>query len=195
VSRPPPPGPKIASSLVNALRRQLLESGAWAAIEADIRQGAPELVPWLSAAERDEWVPLDGHLRMMDILEERVGDGALASLGHQRLREATEQGPLAPLLRSWVREYGSDPVAFMRVLPHAWHAATRDAGRMVMIDAKPGRVAYRIEGAPASLLRTRSWHTLLAGFGAELLSMTKRQGSFSIVPSDEGLLVEASWEP
>lgn len=189
----PPPGPKVAAALVNGLRQRLLEEGVWPDVEADILAKAPELVPWLRDAEREEWVSLDGHLRIMELLEERFGADGLASRGRQRLQEARERGPLSPLLRSWVREYGTDPVALMRVVPHAWQAVTRDAGRMVLIDAKPGHVAFRVEGAPDELLRVRAWHTLLKGFGAELLSLSGNQGSFSVEPSDGGLSFEASW--
>jgi hypothetical protein len=185
--------PRISASLVNGVRRTLLEDGSWPAIEADIQARDPSLLPWLRDAERAEWASLDSYLRFMEILLDRFGSEALALLGRERMQKDLELGPLAPMLRSWVREYADDPAALLRVATHAWQAVTRGAGRMVVVDSGPNRIRFRVEDAPPELLEKRAWHVVLRGFGEQLLALSGRQGSFSVEPLDGSLSLEATW--
>jgi len=185
--------PQIAASLVNGVRRTLIEDGRWERIEGDVLARAPALAMWLADAERAEWVSLDGYLAFLDELMCVLGDEALFTLGATRLREDIDIGALARLLRAWMREFASDASALLRVGPHAWSASTRNAGRMTVVDSRPGRMCFRVEGAPRMLLERRGWHLFLEGFGGELLRQSGRQGSFSIAPDGDSLSFEATW--
>jgi hypothetical protein len=185
--------PRIAAPLVNGVRSQLIQDGRWPEIEAHVLGKDPELAPWLEQCERAEWTSLVSHLRFMEILLEHIGEEALESLGGGRFRDDMAIGPLAPVLRGWVREYRHDPAALMRVAPHAWQAVTRNAGRMVLVEILASAIRFRVEGPPNVVLTSRAWHILLRGYGAELLRQSGRQGSFSVEPSGGSLALEARW--
>lgn len=200
--------PQIASSLVNGVRHSLIEDGRWESIEGRILALFPELASWLASAERDEWVSLEGHLWFFHAMHELLGDDALAALGATRLAQDVEVGRLAPLLRAWLREFRSDARQLLHVTPHAWHAVTRNAGRMVIAstewaeapedggperNGRTGRMRFRVEGAPPLLLELHGWHVFLEGFGAELLRRSGRQGSFWVGPAGDALSLEAVW--
>lgn len=185
--------PQIAASLVNGVRRTLIEDGRWERIEADVLARAPELAGWLTTAERAEWVSLERYLLFMDTLLGVLGKEALAALGATRLKEDVDVGALARMLRAWLREFRSDASALLRVAPHAWQAATRNAGRMVVVDSTPGHMSFRVESPPAAVLEGRGWHLFLEGFGGELLHQSGRQGSFSIRPDAGALSLSATW--
>ena len=171
--------PQIAASLVNGIRRTLIEDGRWERIEGDVLARAPALADWLAFAERAEWVSLDGHLTFLNALLGVLGRESLAAL--------------ARMLRAWLREFRSDASALLRVAPHAWQAATRNAGRMVVVDSTPGHMSFRVESPPAAVLDRRGWHVFLEGFGSELLRQSGRQGSFSIAPDGGSLSLVATW--
>lgn len=185
--------PQIAASLVNGIRRTLIEDGRWERIEGDVLARAPALADWLAFAERAEWVSLDGHLTFLDALLGVLGRESLAALGATRLKEDVDIGALARMLRAWLREFRSDASALLRVAPHAWQAATRNAGRMVVVDSTPGHMSFRVESPPAAVLDRRGWHVFLEGFGSELLRQSGRQGSFSIAPDGGSLSLVATW--
>lgn len=185
--------PEIAASLVNGVRRTLIEDGRWERIEGDVLSRAPELTRWLAAAERTAWVSLDGHLLFFEELRVALGDDALVELGSIRLREDIDVGALARLLRAWIREFASDVSALLRVAPHAWAASTRHAGRMIVADSGPGRLVFQLVDAPTAMLERRGWHSFLEGFGAELLRQSGRQGSVSLVPDGSSLSLIALW--
>lgn len=187
--------PQIAAALVNGLRRDLIEDGTWERIEADVLARAAMLDEWLRAADDEEWVSLEGHLRFTEALREVIGDDALAERGAARLRQDVDVGPLAPLLRSWIRGFASDASELMRVAPHVYQAITRNAGRMVLVDSQPGRIRFAIQGAPPLLRELRGWHTLIEGFGRELLQLSGRRGSVSVGPDSDGssLALEGVW--
>lgn len=185
--------PQIATSLVNGVRRTLIEDGRWERIEEDVLARAPELADWLAAAERAEWVSLERYLLFMDTLLGVLGVEALATLGATRLKEDVDVGALARMLRAWLREFRSDAGALLRVAPHAWQAATRNAGRMVVVDSTPGHMSFRVESPPPAVIERRGWHVFLEGFGGELLRQSGRQGSFSIGPEAGSLSLAATW--
>ena len=111
--------PQIAASLVNGVRRTLIEDGRWERIEEDVLARAPELADWLAAAERAEWVSLERYLLFMDTLLGVLGVEALETLGATRLKDDVDVGALARMLRAWLREFRSDAGALLRVAPHA----------------------------------------------------------------------------
>lgn len=187
--------PQIASSLVNGLRRDLIEDGTWERIEADVLARAPMLAEWLHEAERSEWVSLEGHLRFTHALLEVLGAETLAERGAARLRQDLDVGPLAPLLRGWMRGFAKDATELMRVAPYVYQAITRGAGRMVLIDSQEGRIRFAVQGGPALLRELRGWQVLIEGFGSELLRASGRQGSVSVRPDDDGasLALEGVW--
>lgn len=185
--------PQIAASLVNGVRRTLIEDGRWERIEGDVLERAPALGVWLADAERAEWVSLDGYLALFEALSAVLGDDALAALGATRLREDVDVGALARMLRAWLREFKTDAGALLRVAPHAWQASTRNAGRMIVADSAPGRMCFLVEDAPRILLERRAWHVFLEGFGSELLRQSGRQGSFSVRPDGTSLSFEGTW--
>lgn len=187
--------PQIVASLVNGLRRNLIEDGTWERVEADVLARAPMLEAWLREAERSEWVSLEGHLRFTQALLEVLGEEALAARGAARMREDLDVGPLAPMLRSWIRGFAKDASELMRVAPHVYQAITRGAGRMVLVDSERGRIAFAIRGGPSLLRELRGWHALIEGFGSELLRASGRQGSVSVAPDGDGssLALEGVW--
>jgi hypothetical protein len=185
--------PEIAAALVRGTRRSLIENGTWERLEPALIARVEGVDAWLREAERAEWITLEPYLALMDMLRERLGDKTLASYGAARLRADVETGPLGPMLRSWMREFRRDPDALLRVAPHAWQAVTRNAGRMVIRDATPGRLSFEIEGPPPSLLQLCGWHRFLEGFGTELVRIAAGQGSFSISPDGASLSLVATW--
>lgn len=182
--------PQIAASVVNGVRRDLIEDGTWERIEPELLAKVASLAPWLEIADREDWVALDVYLELMEALRVLLGDAALAAYGKKRLRADVELGPLAPMLRGWIREYGRDPVALLRVAPHAWQAVMRNAGRMVLASSGPGRTHFSVHEAAPLLLRLRGWPVFLEGFGGALLSLSGRQGSLSVVPGEDGASLE-----
>lgn len=187
--------PRIAASLVNGVRRSLIEDGTWERVEPDVLSRAPMLAEWLESANRAEWVSLEGYLRFMTALLDVLGPDALIELGAARFRADVDVGPLGPMLRGWIREFARDTSELLRVAPHAWQAITRDAGRMVLVSSGDDHIRYRLEGTPASLLLSAGWHLFLSGFGTELLRRSGRQGSFSVGPEDgaSSLVFEGRW--
>jgi hypothetical protein len=187
--------PQIAASLVNGLRRNLIEDGTWERVEADVLARAPMLERWLAETDRSEWVSLEGYLRFTQALLEVLGEDVLAARGASRLREDLDVGPLAPMLRGWIRGFATDTSELMRVAPHVWQAITRGAGRMVLVDSQKGRIAFAVRGGPPLLRELRGWHALIEGFAVELLRASGRQGSVSVGPDPDGasLALEAVW--
>ncbi len=187
--------PQIAASLVNGLRRNLIEDGVWERIEANVLAREPMLDGWLRDADEEEWVSLEGHLRFTEALRQILGEEALAARGAARLREDVDVGPLAPLLRSWIRGFANDASELMRVAPHVYQAITRNAGRMVLVDSQKGHIRFAIQGGPPLLGELRGWPALIEGFGRELLQLSGRRGSVSVGPDDDGssLRLEALW--
>jgi hypothetical protein len=186
---------RVAASLVNGVRSALIEDGTWERIEPAVLEREPAIGDWLAEAGHEPWVSLEGHLVWMQALYEVLGREELERRGAERLRTGLDMGPLARMLRSWLREYAKDPSQLFRVAPHVWLAITRDAGRMVLVESSPTHIRFRIEGAPPALAKLPGWHALLSGFGRELLATTGRQGSLSIGPDDDGvsLALAATW--
>lgn len=185
----------ISSALFNGVRAQLISQGRWEALEAAVLEADPSLADWLRAAEREPWMPLLPYFQIMEGLRTALGDEGMAELGRERLRADLETGALAPMLRAWVREFANDPNALMRVSPHVWSAITQHAGSMRLEVAEPGRVAFRISGAPRELLDAVGWHLLFEGFGEELMRRSERQGSVSVSPlrDESELELSGSW--
>jgi hypothetical protein len=186
---------QVVASLVNGVRRALIEDGTWERIEHDVLEREPMVGGWLNDADHEDWVSLEGHLVWMQALFEVLGREELERRGAERLRTGLDTGPLARLLRSWLREYACDPRDLFRVAPHAWLAITRYAGRMVLVDSSPTSMRFRVEGAPPGLATLPGWHALLTGFGQELLATTGRHGSLSIGADVDGvsLALAADW--
>lgn len=190
-----PQQPLVASPLFNGLRAQLIRQGRWESLEASILAADPSLGDWLTTAVREPWMPLLPYFRIMEALRSTLGDEGMAELGRERLRADLELGTLAPMLRAWVREFADDPTALMRVSPHVWSAITQHAGTMRLESAEPGRVAFRIAGAPVELLTAAGWHRLFEGFGEELMRRSQRDGSVSVsaLPEESELELVGSW--
>ncbi len=186
----------MSASLVNGLRRSLIEDGTWERIEADVLARAPMLEEWLVEAERRDWVSLEGHLHFTQALLDVLGEEAVAARGAQRLRDDIDVGPLAPILRAWIRGFANDASELMRVAPHVWQAITRGAGRMVLVSSEPGHMLFAIRRAPSLLCSLRGWQVLIEGFTRELLSQSGRQGSVSVRPDSDGasLSVDCTWD-
>ncbi|HEY8431375.1 MAG TPA: hypothetical protein VIL20_23505 [Sandaracinaceae bacterium] len=188
--------PRIAASLVNGLRRSLIEDGTWERVEHEVLRRAPMLSEWLAEAEQCEWVSLEGHLRLLQALLDVLGEEAIAARGAARLREDLDVGPLAPILRAWMRGFAKDPAELMRVAPHVYQAITRDAGRMVLVGSDARSIRFAVREPPRLLCELRGWHVLMEGFGTELLRTSGRQGSVSVRPAPDGesLLISAVWD-
>jgi hypothetical protein len=187
--------PEILASLVNRLRRRLILEGSWPELERAILEREPALADWFRDAERNDWVPLEGYLHLMQHLLEVVGEERLALYGSQALRDDLVSGPLSPMLRAWLREFATDGMALLRMLPHAWNAVVRNAGRMIFHITEPGRIVLHLLDPAPSLLALRGWPVMLEGFGRQLLEESGRQGSFSIGPDPDGasLRIESIW--
>jgi hypothetical protein len=188
--------PRIAATLVNGVRRGLIEDGTWERVEAAVLAREPMLPEWLQDANRAEWVTLEGYLRFMGALLDVLGADAMIELGATRFRADVDVGPLGPMLRGWIREFARDTNTLLRVAPHAWQAITRDAGRMVVVSSGPDHIRFRLDATPAALLTGSGWHLFLSGFGTELLRRSGHQGSFSVAPDDGGdpsLVFEGRW--
>lgn len=177
-----PAEPQVAAWLFNGLRAELIEQGRWEELERVLVERDPALASWLERSEREQWLPLLPYFEVMAALEQRLGSDGMEQLGRERLRVDLERGALAPMLRAWIREFSDDPTALMRVSPHVWSAITQNAGVMRLVEARPGRVVFRIAGAPRELLNATGWHRLFEGFGVELIRRSGRQGSVSVVP-------------
>lgn len=189
--------PGVASTLVNGMRRELIERGRWPDYERQIVEWEPGLARLFLRAESEEWVDFDGYVGFMNGLERILGSEGMKELGGIRFTTDLDVGGLAPILRSWLRELGTDHKALLRIAPHVWQAVTRDAGRMHLAGSEEASIVYTIEGGPPSLLTATGWHRSFEGFGEALLARAGLQGSIRVrpEPASSSLSLTGVWSP
>lgn len=179
--------PVVASSLVSAIRRLLIEQGRWDDVRVRLCAIDARAAEWIDAPLGGPWYPLERHLALMAALSDLFGEDGLRELGRQRMQETMHGGVLAPLFRSWVRSFRGAPRPFLRVVPHAWSAATRRVGRLAIVHAAEHEVRMRLLDAPEAVRRAWAWHRFLEGYCNALLEAGGLSGRTTIVPCADGL--------
>lgn len=188
-------GPRIAATVVSGIRRTLVDQGTWPRIRARVLADRPAAQSWIDAALEHAWCPLDWHLAILSAVASELGERGVIEFGAARLRDNMRGGVLAPVLRSWMRSYGSAPGHLMRVAPHMWHAMTRGVGRVEVTETAARAVSFQIVGMPEAALRCTAWHRFLEGYGVALLEAGSHRGhvSFTLGAAPGQLDARVSW--
>jgi hypothetical protein len=180
--------PLIASSLISGLRRQLIESGAWAQVRDAALAHDPRAREWIDTPLVGDWIPVHRHVEIMNALAAVAGDEGTREAGRERLRGTLRGGVLAPVLRGWMRSYSGAPAQLLRVAPHAWNAVVRGAGTMEHVSTGPREVRFRIVRAPEIVRDCAAWHRFLEGYGVGILEAGSYEGSVEIRPGAPGVI-------
>lgn len=163
--------PRIASSVVSGIRRTLIELGQWKRVRASVLTLRPEAGGWVDAAlDHERWCPVAWHLAVMSAIRLELGEGGARELGAARLRDNLRAGSIAPILRSWMRSYGSAPGHLMRVTPYVWNAVTRALGRVEVRASRERELQFRVSGMPECARSCVGWHRFLEGYGVAWLA-------------------------
>jgi hypothetical protein len=163
----------------------LLRDGRWEAVRARLLALDPHAAEWIDAPLIGDWQPAERHFAIMRALLAEVGVEGIRQYGRRRLEESLRIGPVAPILRSWLRSYSGAPQAFLRVHPHMWQAITRNMGRMALLHHAPNEMVFRIAGAPESLRRAEAWHRYLEGYSEGLLAVGGYRGQATLQPATD----------
>jgi hypothetical protein len=187
--------PLIASSVVSGVRRTLIVNGLWDDVRRQAIARDARVLEWIDTPLSSPWSPVEKHLAVMEAIAASLGDEGARAFGRTRLREGLEGGVLAPVLRSWMRSYGSAPAHLMRVAPHMWRAVTRGLGRLVVLEAGERSVTVRVLEMPEQARRCAAWHRFLEGYGVALLEACAYTGSvqISVSPVPGELDARVAW--
>lgn len=183
----------IGSSMSSGVRRHLIEDGTWDAVRAQLLARDPDASAWIDVGVRGPWFPVERHLAIMRALHDVAGDEGVRALGQRRLHESLTAGILGPLLRSWGRSYAGAPAQLLRVAPHAWSAATRNLGTMVITSMGDRVMGIEVRQAPEIVRRCDPWHRFLEGYGLGVLEMGMLDGEVAIATSDDALVGTFRW--
>ncbi|WP_236517596.1 hypothetical protein [Sandaracinus amylolyticus] len=137
----------------------------------------PKVRAWIDSALSDAWCPVEYHLVILEAVAAEYGDDGIAAFGRARLLDNMSGGVLSPILRSWMRSYGSAPGHLLRVAPHVWRAVTRDLGRLMVVEMGERAARFRMEDMPDEARRCIAWHRFLEGYGVALLEAGSYQGA------------------
>ena len=185
---------QISSSVVNGVRRLLIDEGRWQEIERALLERDPDMEDWLEDTGRRPYVSFAGHRRLLEAVGGDEGAPALRRLGHARLSAAMDLGPVAPILRCWVRQYAHIPTALLHVAPYVWDVILHHAGRLQIEETGPHRMVYRAVDAPEALHSATLWHALVEGYGTELLRRSGRDGEVRVQVDARGFALVGTWD-
>lgn len=179
--------------MASGVRRQLIDDGTWSAVRARLVARDPDASEWIDAPASGPWFPAERHLAIMRALHDVAGDDGTRAIGRKRLRESLTAGILGPLLRSWGRSYSGAPAQLLRVTPHAWSAATRNLGTLIVTSIADREMGIQVKHAPEIVRRCHAWHRFLEGYGLGVLEMGMLEGEVVVAPSDDALVGTFRW--
>lgn len=157
--------PRIASSVVSGVRRTLIDLGEWKRVRGAVLALRPDADGWVdSALDHQTWCPADWHFVVMSAIRLELGESGAREFGAARLRDNLQGGRIAPILRSWMRSYGSAPGHLLRVAPYVWNAVTRALGRIDVSAAHEREIQFRAIEMPECARRCTGWHRFLEGY-------------------------------
>ena len=177
-----PRDPRISGSIVAELRAQMLELGIWDRVRGQMAEHDPLGIRWVDDAATQSWVEIETYVSLIEAMGVVLGAQAMRELGRARVARSTRTGIFASIVRGWMRSFADRPFEVVRIVPHLWRAATRDAGQMTLVGSGEGFARFRLRNAPPALIRT-SWHTLLEGMGLGLLDLAHATGEVQIGPA------------
>lgn len=138
----------------------------------------PDAASWVDTAlEPHVWCPAEWHLVIMNALRLEYGEQGARDFGAARLRDSLRAGATAPILRCWMRSYGSAPGDLLRVTPYIWNAVTRAVGRVTVTSSREREVEVQVTGLPETARRCTGWHRYLEGYGAAWLAAGSYEGA------------------
>ncbi len=176
--------PVLASSIASGTRLLLKELRHWDDVRRLVLLRERGAQSWIDGPISGSWALLERHAAIMSALLECRGEAVTREVGRARLREALRSGHLASIFRSWARSYAS--LTFVRVVPHAWTAATRHCGRMQFVSSSERSVGFVLLGAPASVREAVAWHRFLEGYGEGILDVAGLSGTVRVATRSDG---------
>jgi len=177
--------PTIAASAVAGVRHLLLEESAWAAVRAELVRAHPDAASWIDSdlsvdPTKTRWIAVAHHAQMVDAVHSVFGPERTFDLGRRRANRTAQAGAFAPVVRSWSRSFGSNPVEFLKLTLHAWSSQTQNLGEFVLDEMRPGFVRFVMKDASPVLIESEGWQIFLAGYGTGLLDLVNREGRCEI---------------
>ena len=191
--------PTIAASAVAGVRHLLMEENVWAAVRAELVRAHADAAAWIDSdlsvdPTKTQWVPVTHHLQMMEALFAVVGPERTFVLGRTRAHRTAQAGAFAPVVRSWARSFGSNPLEFLKLTLHAWSSQTQHLGEFVPAETRPGHVRFILANAAPVIAESHAWQRFLAGYGTGLLDLVNRVGRCEIRMDSSGKNLEAVYD-
>jgi len=179
--------PTIAASAVAGVRHLLIEENAWAPVRAELVRAHADAASWIDSdlsvdPTKTQWVPVERHAQMVDAMYAVFGPERTFAFGRKRANRTAQAGAFAPVVRSWSRSFGSNPIEFLKLTLHAWSSQTQNLGEFVIQESRVGFVRFVMKSASPVLLESPGWQTFLAGYGTGLLDLVSREGRCEIRP-------------
>lgn len=189
----------VAGPVFFAVRGMLAQREGWNDVREAFVRRRPQDAGWIDKPSWSMWVALDRHVDLVEAAVEVMGIEGIHEVGRERLAEDLRDGPLANIVRSWLRTFADSPSRLLRVAPYLWRAGFRDCGDMVVDDVQEQALRFKLMHAPERLRASEAWRTLLAGFGQGLLELAQVEGGkvrfVTMDDSSEDVGIVLSWHP
>jgi hypothetical protein len=163
-------GPRVVASFPLGLRATLLDRGDWTAVRDTLERRDLDAALRLEGLGGADWLPLPAHLALLEAIAAVLGLDGIRELGFVRTQQNTMGGLFPTLLRSWVRSFRNEPASLLRIGPHIWQTAFREAGEVVIDDVRPAHGSLRIVRCP-QLATSVAWQQITEGVSAGILHL------------------------
>lgn len=145
--------------------------------EADARAHLESVLRGLESLSRLDWVPLSWDIEVTRVAEAMGGLAAVRALNKRAMLLSLEGPLIRPIVAGGVGLFGPTPRTFVRMLSHAWSAATRELGSITVANLNDdgGRVDF--VGLPPAALSDAIWLEGFCGVIEGIYETTRHRGS------------------